>query len=74
MSNSNLTNDQQLFVREAQEAGLTIDHAFSSRFTKDTACPSVKVASLQSFHTNARGAQWDKLDKEYVIYCPPTFW
>lgn len=71
---SNLTDDQKLFVREAEEAGLSIDYSFVGRFESGASCPAVKVGSLQSFRTSARGAQWDKLGSEYVIYCPVTYW
>ena len=74
MSITNLTNDQETFVREALEAGLEVDQTYSGRLMKGKTCPSVKVVSLQSFHTKARGAQWDKLGHEYVIYCPATYW
>lgn len=74
MSIINLTDDQKLFVCEAEEAGLSIDSDYSGRMMAGATCPSVKVGSLQSFQTSAKGAQWDKVGSEYVIYCPATFW
>jgi len=74
MSIANLSVDQKLFVREAEEAGLTVDYSYSGRMMNGAACPSVSVDSLQSFRTAAKGAQWDSLEQGYVIFCPATFW
>lgn len=71
---SNLTADQETFVREAELENLTVDLSFSGPFMEGKSCPAVRVSSLQDFRTNARGAQWTKEGDSYVIYCPATFW
>lgn len=71
---SNLTADQETFVREAELENLTVDHDFSGPFMEGRKCPAVRVSSLKAFKTNAKGAQWTKEGDTFVIYCPGTYW
>jgi len=63
-----------MFIREAELESLTVDKKFSGPFMETVTCPAVRVASLKTFKTNARGAQWTKDGDTYIIYCPPTYW
>lgn len=70
MPDYELSKEQELFVREAENQGLEVDYTYSGRFMYGRKCPSVRVDNVHSFQTNAKGAQWDQMGLGFVIYCP----
>lgn len=69
MSEKELSENQELFVRDAEDQGFEVDYSYSGRCMYGETCPSVRVDSIGEFGTKA-ATRSDNMSLGYVIYCP----
>ena len=62
----NFSANQQLFVAEAEEAGLEV-YSYSGRGMYGKECPAVTVDGPGSFGTKAETC-WDNMGLRFVVY------
>ena len=65
----NLSNNQKIFVHDAENEGYEVNYGYSGRGMYGEICPSVLVDNIRDFHTQASHA-WDGMGKQIVIYAP----
>jgi hypothetical protein len=65
--NYELSENQQQFVDDAEEAGYTVDYGYSGRGMFGRECPSIIVEGIADFATKA-DYKADNMGMDYVIY------
>jgi hypothetical protein len=70
MADYELSDNQKVFVEDAENAGLEVDHTYSGRFMYGKCCPAVRVDSPHEFQTSAEGVRWDNMGLGFVVYVP----
>jgi hypothetical protein len=64
-----LSDNQKLFVRDAENQGITVKYDYSGRCMYGRKCPSVVVGGPGDFGTKA-GTRSDSMGLDIVIYAP----
>lgn len=70
MSNYNLSQEQENFIKEAEGHELRVDYEYSSPFLKGRKCPAVKLKSLKDKSFNTKSLQWEKGPDGFIVYAP----
>lgn len=66
----NLSENQKLFIRDAEEQGFDVDYTYSGRGMYGKTCPSIiEERDGDRFGTKARISS-DNMGRDTVIYCP----
>lgn len=64
-----LSDNQKVFVIDAEHQEFKVDHGYSGRNMYGKTCPAVRVDGIGDFRTMAQYSS-DNMGKGYVIYCP----
>ena len=62
-----LSENQQLFVKDAEEQGYKINFNYSGRGMYGKTCPSIVTHGIADFRTEA-GYSYDNMGMDFVIY------
>jgi hypothetical protein len=69
MDQSKLSENQKLFVKDAERQGFEVDFEYSGRGMYGMECPAVRCNAPGEFGTKA-GISSDAMGKGIVIYAP----
>lgn len=64
-----LTENQELFIEDAENQGFDVEYTYSGRFMYGKQCPAVRIDYIGEFGTEARVAS-DNMGLGYIVYCP----
>lgn len=66
-SKMKLSENQKLFVHDAENQDFEVDYTYSGRFMYGETCPSIIVSGMGEFGTKAE-TSWDNMALDFVVY------
>ena len=63
-----LSENQQLFVHDAENQGFEVNYNYSGRNMYGTKCPAITVDGMYDFQTRA-SVNYDNMGLGFVLYC-----
>ena len=62
-----LSENQKLFVKDAEAQGFEVEYTYSGRAMYGATCPSIIVFGMGEFGTKATTC-WDNMAMDFVVY------